>query len=253
MSHFIISHESLFLPSSQLGPIIGGLLSRPADRFPGLFGKNEFLKNYPYFLPCAIPATFTVLAWVITYLFLKETLQNPTPLSEFLGVRKPKINQAHCVLAMGVSSDVKENLSLRRLLTFEVVLAAANYAFLSLVDIAFRSIHPVFLSTPIELGGLGLPPQTIGKLLSALGVLNGIFQVCFFAKIHDRWGSKRVFMAGLMSALPAFALFPVISILAKSQGYSFAVWTAVGAQIVIFILLNMSFGMYTHCIYLYTY
>jgi len=223
--------------------MIGGLLSRPADRFPDLFGESEFLKKYPYFLPCAVPATFTLVVWVVTFLFLEETLPNPTPLPEFLGlVRKPKAEQAHHHHSLAESPDIEKPLSLRSLLTYEVVLAAANYAFLSLVDIAFRGIHPVFLSTPIELGGLGLTPPTIGKLLSSLGILNGIFQVCFFAKIHDRWGAKRVFIAGLASSLPAFALFPVISVLARHQGYSFAVWAAVGAQIVIFIFLNMSFG-----------
>jgi hypothetical protein len=126
-----------------------------------------------------------------------------------------------------------------------VVIAAANYAFLSLVDISFRAIHPVFLSTPIEIGGLGLAPPTIGKLLSVLGILNGIFQVCFFAQIHDRWGSKRVFIGGLMSSIPSFALFPVINILARQQGYSPVVWMAVGAQLLLFMILNLSYGMWS--------
>jgi hypothetical protein len=37
-----------------------------------LFGNNKFLKEYPYFLPCAVPATFTVVAWFVTLFFLKE-------------------------------------------------------------------------------------------------------------------------------------------------------------------------------------
>jgi len=52
--------------------VIGGALSRPAERFPNLFGNNEFLKEYPYFLPCAVPATFTVVAWLVAFFFLKE-------------------------------------------------------------------------------------------------------------------------------------------------------------------------------------
>ncbi|KAG5728200.1 hypothetical protein E4T56_gene19067 [Termitomyces sp. T112] len=31
----------------------------------------------------------------------------------------------------------------------------------------FRTIQPLFLSTPIPLGGLGLPPSMIGQILSA--------------------------------------------------------------------------------------
>lgn len=53
-------------------PLIGGTLSRPADRFPWLFGRSTFLKEYPYFLPCAIPATFSATAWLVTFCFLKE-------------------------------------------------------------------------------------------------------------------------------------------------------------------------------------
>ena len=53
-------------------PIIGGSLSRPADRYPNVFGHIEFLKQYPYFLACAIPATFSAIACFITLFFLKE-------------------------------------------------------------------------------------------------------------------------------------------------------------------------------------
>jgi len=221
--------------------MIGGLLSRPADQFPDLFGNSEFLRNYPYFLPCAVPATFTLFAWVITFFFLKETSPNPMPVGEFLGLRKP--NKAS--RARGPIEASEKPTTLRSLLTYEVVLASANYASLSLVDISFRAIHPVFLSTPIANGGLGLSPPTIGKLLSILGILNGVFQVCFFAKIHDRWGSKRVFIGGLMTSIPSFALFPVINILARRQGYSALVWVTVAAQLLISIVLNLSFGTWS--------
>lgn len=53
-------------------PIIGGFLSRPADRFPQYFGRSAFLKEYPYFLACAVPATFSACAWVVSCMFLKE-------------------------------------------------------------------------------------------------------------------------------------------------------------------------------------
>ena len=70
-------------------------------------------------------------------------------------------------------------LPLRSLLTPRVLVAAGNYASVSLLDIAFRAIQPVFLSTPIHLGGLGLSPPSIGSLLSIQGILIGLFQVFF--------------------------------------------------------------------------
>ncbi|KAF8896544.1 member of major facilitator superfamily multidrug-resistance, DHA1 sub-family, partial [Infundibulicybe gibba] len=238
-----------------LGPIIGGSLSRPAERFPHLFGNNEFLKKYPYFLPCAVPATFSALAWVVVFVFLKETVASPVPLSQILRLQKEKTDltspnatnprelSAPSVPLKQTSTAIAEKpLPLRLLLTPRVIIAAGNYAFLSLVDIAYRAIQPLFLSTPIELGGLGLPPPTIGNLLSIFGILNGIFQVFFFAGIHDRWGSKKVFIAGIASAIPVFILFPIISHLAQSRGLSTTVWTLVILQIVISIPLSLSYG-----------
>lgn len=52
--------------------MIGGFLSRPHERFPDIFGRFEFLKEYPYFLACAVPATFSAVAWVVSFLFLHE-------------------------------------------------------------------------------------------------------------------------------------------------------------------------------------
>lgn len=139
--------------------------------------------------------------------------------------------------------DAKEKpLPLRSLLKFQVIIAAANYAFLSLVDIAFRAIQPLFFSTPVELGGLGLPPSTIGNILSVFGILNGVFQIFFFARIHDYWGSKRVFMAGIASGIPMFLLFPVMSRIVRTEGHSSALWFVVGTQTILSILPSLSYG-----------
>ena len=56
-------------------PIIGGVFSRPADRWPA-FRHSSFWSTYPYFLPCAVPATFTIFCWFIAYFYLKEVRPN---------------------------------------------------------------------------------------------------------------------------------------------------------------------------------
>jgi MFS family permease len=140
--------------------------------------------------------------------------------------------------------DEEKPLELRYLLTRRVLMATANYSFLSLVDISVRAIQPLFLSTPIPLGGLGLDPAKIGTILSCYGILNGLAQVFFFAKVHDRYGSKMTFMSGIIAAVPVFASFPLINALAKAQGLSITVWVIVGCQVVISILLSFSYGQY---------
>lgn len=43
------------------GPILGGVLEHPADKFPAIFGNVELFKTYPYLLPCLAGASFTTL------------------------------------------------------------------------------------------------------------------------------------------------------------------------------------------------
>jgi len=220
-----------------LGSLIGGGLSHPAEQFPRLFGNSKLLKEYPYLLPCAVPATFTALAWLVTFLFLKETVSAPLSFSQLLGSKK-----VDPVSDLNELPESEKPLPLRRLLTRRVIIAASNYAFLSLVDITFRAVYPVFLFTPIHLGGLGLPTSTIGTILSMYGAFNGIFQVFYFARIHEYLGSKKTFIVGISSALPAFVCFPLMSHLARAQGMTLLVWGIATFQILISIGLSFSYG-----------
>ncbi|KAJ6577494.1 member of major facilitator superfamily multidrug-resistance, DHA1 sub-family [Mycena capillaripes] len=232
-----------------LGSVIGGSLPRPAERFPTLFGKSQFLRTYPYFLPCAVPATFSAIAWVVTVLFLKETAKGPSVISipPVFKREDPDAIQCEAAIEAGPTStrteaDDEQAVPLRGLMTRRVLVAASNYALCSLVDMTLRAIQPVFFATPIELGGLGLPTSRIGNLLSVFGVLNGVFQVFFFARAHDYLGSKAMFIIGIASALPAFAALPLMNHLARAQGVSPLVWAIALAHVVLSIGLSFSYG-----------
>lgn len=138
--------------------------------------------------------------------------------------------------------DAEKPYPLRRLMTRRVLLSVTNYATLSLVDISYRAIHPLFFSTPISKGGLGLDPPSIGKILACFGILNGIFQVTCFARAHALCGIKRLFIGGLCCAVPMFALFPVMNALARVYGLGPAVYSAVALQIVCSLGLSSCYG-----------
>jgi hypothetical protein len=96
-------------------------------------------------------------------------------------------------VSRGVDSDDQEsfvrqntaNTSLLSLLTPAIIIPIANYAMLSFLDISFRALIPLFLSTPTHLGGMGLTPSSIGLLLAFYGIVDGLFQALFLAKIVD--------------------------------------------------------------------
>lgn len=141
------------------------------------------------------------------------------------------------------SQGIDENtpLPLRAVLIPRVLIAAGNYAMLSMTEIAFRTVQPLFYSTPIELGGLGLDPPLIGNILSTYGLLNGVFQIFFFRPLHDRFGSKAIYTTAMLSGIPLILTFPLIHALGNVYGVNWAVWCMIGLQVVFSVALNVGY------------
>ncbi|WFC99285.1 hypothetical protein MYAM1_002029 [Malassezia yamatoensis] len=49
-----------------IGPILGGLLEHPVQKYGLLFGKSSFLQRYPYALPCFVGSSFTALGALLS-------------------------------------------------------------------------------------------------------------------------------------------------------------------------------------------
>jgi len=56
---------------TSLSPVVGGVLSRPQDRWPAIFW-DPFWGKYPYFLPCMVSAAFLCLSFVIVAIYFEE-------------------------------------------------------------------------------------------------------------------------------------------------------------------------------------
>jgi len=76
---------------------------------------------------------------------------------------------------------------------------------------SFRTLQPLFLSTPIAIGGLGLDSPTIETV-----IWNGVFTMLFFSRLMDYFGVRWVYVTGISACVPCFSLFPVINHLARS-------------------------------------
>ena len=128
-----------------------------------------------------------------------------------------------------------------------MIVACANFAILALVDMSFRALQPVFFSTPIALGGLGLDPPMIGTVMSFFGILNGLITVFFFSRMTDYLGVKGVYLMGITASMPCFFLFPIINYLARnsmerSGELGTEVWIAVGLQVIMSVLVALCYG-----------
>jgi hypothetical protein len=271
-----------FLPitygtGSTLGPLIGAVLAHPYERFPGtLFSKLEFFKQYPYFLACSVPAVLALISMTVTIVCLKEvkadflllnrcfTVVQTVPtrfsikhllrLSPSTSARDPESPSAVKLTPTVEGEYTPPPPLLEVLRARSVQLSTLSYALLGLIDNSFRSVLPVFYSTPSQLGGLELSPQLIGVLFSVFGLVNAIVQVVFFARIHNlKWmGTWRFYIICLLfGGLPAIACFPLMSALMRS-GYGTSVagnggvtpliWTLVVVQLGLSMLLGMAFS-----------
>ncbi|KAG2157723.1 MFS general substrate transporter [Suillus bovinus] len=196
-----------------VGPLIGGTLARPQDNWPRLFA-HPFWSKYPYFLPCAVSASGIVIGFLVLLFFLEETLSTK---------RRPKLTATTLGISNGANSDNREgilqtsNLPMRSLLTPTVVIAIANYAMLALLDISLMALLPLFLSTPIYLGGLGFTPSRIGLCMGVFAIASGIFQALFFAKIVDWVGPKRLFCVSVSCFTPIMLMFPIMTWLVNTR------------------------------------
>ncbi|KAJ7352327.1 major facilitator superfamily domain-containing protein [Mycena albidolilacea] len=220
---------------ASVGPLIGGNLARPYDRFPGIF-SGRFWQEFPYFLPCLVTGSFVYFSCFLVLALFKETVP---------AQKKP------LVLAEGGFDTILHADGLRKrngprplceLLIPSVITSVSNYVALGFLNTTLQALLPLFLAMPIEIGGLGLPPKSIGLILGAYGLATGLVQVVFFARMIHHFGERRVFINGMITCLPVFALFPVISIVARHCGISLVVYCLVGCILGLAALMDTSFG-----------
>jgi len=273
-----------FLPiiwtiGSTIGPLIGGLLARPATRWPNTFDKHTFFRLYPYFLPCITAASVSISAFILALFLMKETLpsdlrrrkkskasdqekvqnltEHPTPsfdpchIHSHLNI-EPQINQSSNepdeTAAAHAAPVNSKRPTLRSLLVRRVVVSIINYAFLAFIDQCLVVLQPLMYSSSIPLGGLGFSSFTIGIAMGVWGTINGVFSIFAFTKILDKFGVRRLYIVSFASYLVCFGAFPVMSSLAKRSGVvGGIVWVILVLQLTFYVLAYMGFA----CILLY--
>ena len=52
-------------------PMIGGAFANAAQKYPSLFGY-DFLRQYPYFMPCFVTGSLGLLGFVLGWFSLEE-------------------------------------------------------------------------------------------------------------------------------------------------------------------------------------
>ncbi|KAH9005431.1 MFS general substrate transporter [Lactarius hatsudake] len=192
---------------STMGPFIGGVLSRPQDRWPNVF-SHPFWGEYPYFLPCLTTAAYALLSFTLAAIFLKETVNSGPVMKPNTEVNSDLLRVGEGEILDGPVKDHESPLPLSALLTRPVVVSIANYCMIPLLEIIAITLIPLIWSTSVEFCGLGMSPASIGLWMTGYGFTNGIFQFVAFPHIVGRLGPRRIFIASTLCFIPVYIMFP---------------------------------------------
>ncbi|KAF9007549.1 major facilitator superfamily multidrug-resistance, DHA1 sub-family [Cyathus striatus] len=244
---------------TTIGPIMGGVLSNPAQRWPDSLGRIAILRDHPYFLPSLAAAIIAFSTFVISFVGLKETLPSAirksssrprvyarkntneavdastSLLSEndganYYSAEGPALVQANEAAA---TSDQKPP-PLRDLLTRSILITFSNYVVLAFTDMSYQVLLPLMFSTPVSYGGLGLDPYTIGTVMGTWGFFNAIIQINFLGRWLRRYGARQMYILSYSSFFVCMGCYPIASSFAKQAG-------GVDAKVAIIVFIQLFF------------
>lgn len=207
-----------------VGPMIGGFLAQPAQQYPETFGNIGFFVKYPYFLPCFISGMTSVLAFILGFFFLEETLESKQKRSSM----QPKHDLDEVPEELEYNKNAQRRPAFSALFTPTVtsVLLGSTLVFFQMAS--WTTVTPVFAYTRFEDGGLGLSMKQIGTALTANGFATIMAQAVIFPHMQKRWGTMRMFRTALLIWPMVFALLPIVRSLMEHQRNSYGI--NVGSQ-----------------------
>jgi MFS family permease len=220
------------------GPLLGGLL---------VFERNPFTgkkSTYPYLAPNILSASILLVDFVLTALFMEESLEDADALPrfgkkfrnlfswiwQFTGLsRHPTYlrvpdapirrhtgdSQEHdsdLDSASEVSSQSHqhaEELTWGEIYTRDTMLLLITYLIFAFCNVSFNSMFPIFAQAQPPMGR-HLTPSEIGLSQGFAGIVTIIFQICIFNRLRDKMGNRWSYRAGLFGFVISFLLMPFV-------------------------------------------
>lgn len=163
---------------TSLGPIIGGVLADPVGQYPGIFEGIAFFENFPYALVGIFLTAVGVVGILVTFLFLEETLKSDDETLSSVDGSKAAAHQDLSVLEL--------------LKAPKIAITIWVHTHFMLIAFAVTAIMPVFLFTPIPIGGVGFAPSQISIYMAIQGASQAIWLILAFPILQRRYGNKNI-------------------------------------------------------------
>lgn len=227
------------------GPVLGGLLVFPNNPF-----NPEKANPYPFLFPNLASAAVLLLDFVITAIFLEESLElseNLPPLGkrvrslfawiwQFSSSTRPSYLRKASRRTTRSTDDSDDDpsddesdgmpqllphgdgdLKSKDVFNRDTILLLATYLIFQLSNISFNSLYPIFAQADAPTGR-NLDPEEIGLSLAFAGAVTILFQVGVFGKLRDKMGNRWAYRAGLGLFVIAYLLMPFVGYKHSDKG-----------------------------------
>ncbi|KAN0074592.1 Major facilitator superfamily domain containing protein [Tylopilus felleus] len=194
-----------------IGPLIGGSLANAVTRYPQYISWNIFVKH-PYLPPCLVSAACALVGAGLGYTLIQETLPSKRKYA-YAGKR------ASSALGSDIETESEENkpASVSELLSIPAIRALTISGFvLSFLILAFDVVFTLFCYTPVNAGGLGLKPSTIGNVLASAGTLAVLLRFFVMPYILRRFDYAKTYTACMYIWPIAFGSLPFLNLIARA-------------------------------------
>ncbi|KAF3501941.1 hypothetical protein F2Q69_00044852 [Brassica cretica] len=149
-----------------IGPVLGGFLAQPADKYPSVFSKESIFGRFRYALPCF---TISAFALVVTALccFIPETLHNHELDNKTSDDDSVEALEAASLETTGVTGNNKRASLFKNWPLMSSILV---YCVLCLHDTVYSEIFALWANSPCKYGGLGYSTNQVGTVLTISGM-----------------------------------------------------------------------------------
>ncbi|GAX17178.1 hypothetical protein FisN_10Lh025 [Fistulifera solaris] len=237
-----------------VSPVVSGILAEPQKQYASVQWIRHgwlgwILKTYPFLLPNLLGAVLCLMAALLVYLFVVETLptsrlrdprlllQDATQLlcrcckrsTRYQAVPVLKEHDSDVGVFVEASTPAKEAeaskpTSMKDLWTRRVTrVSLCIYWVYSFAGLTVDELFPLFCMS--QVAGFGLSEKGIGEILALVGLIFISCQYVLYSTIYDRFGLLGALRMGALVSSPALLLLPLAVLMNHGAETGTLKWT----------------------------
>ncbi|KAI8909506.1 major facilitator superfamily domain-containing protein [Gorgonomyces haynaldii] len=208
-------YGSVYGLAGIVGPLLGGLLSNPAELYPSLFPKTSIFARHPYLLTCSFGIILAIGAIPSTYLLLREL-----PKHTYKAVNSEEtLDNVELDLLDDNPFEIRNSRQERpfSFLSPNVLGPITMYCIIAYTNMAYFTSVPLYFSTSRKNGGLEMNSRDTSFLLLTISLAKLCVQLLFFQRIlFHLGGSRQTYRLAMALYVPGHLLISCLYLLPTS-------------------------------------